>query len=105
MDFTLNSEQELIRESAREFVAREIEPYARDWDRSEAMDRGIVAKLASAGFLGSALPEEHGGMAHRERGGCRCTAATDTWTSIRSGSISATRALRRCMKGRHKCRS
>jgi alkylation response protein AidB-like acyl-CoA dehydrogenase len=62
MDFTLNSEQELIRESAREFVAREIEPYARDWDRSEAMDRGIVAKLASAGFLGSALPEEHGGM-------------------------------------------
>jgi alkylation response protein AidB-like acyl-CoA dehydrogenase len=69
MDFTLNTEQELIRESAREFVAREIEPYARDWDRSEAMDRGIVAKLASAGFLGSALPEEHGGMAHRERGG------------------------------------
>jgi len=26
------------------------------------MDRGIVAKLAEIGFLGCALPEEHGGM-------------------------------------------
>ncbi len=52
MDFTLSSEQELIRESAREFAAREIETYARDWDRAETMDRGIVAKLATAGFLG-----------------------------------------------------
>jgi alkylation response protein AidB-like acyl-CoA dehydrogenase len=55
-------EHELIRQSAREFAAREIEPYAREWDRSEAMDRGIVAKLAAAGFLGAALPEEYGGM-------------------------------------------
>src|SRR5712691_3092233 len=62
MDFTLSTEQQLIRESAREFVAREIEPHAREWDRAETMDRGIVATLASAGFLGAALPEEHGGM-------------------------------------------
>jgi len=62
MDFNLSTEQQLIRESAREFVAREIEPHAREWDRAETMDRGIVATLASAGFLGAALPEEHGGM-------------------------------------------
>ena len=62
MDFTLTPEQELIRASAREFVDREVAPYVRDWDREESMDGGIVAKLAEVGFLGSALPAEHGGM-------------------------------------------
>jgi len=62
MDFTLTSEQELIRRSAREFCDREIVPNARDWDRSERMDEGIVPKLAEIGFLGCALPEEYGGM-------------------------------------------
>ena len=62
MDFTLTPEQELIRDSAREFCDREIVPHSREWDRSERMDEGIVAKLAEIGFLGCALPEEHGGM-------------------------------------------
>jgi alkylation response protein AidB-like acyl-CoA dehydrogenase len=61
-DFALSPEQELIRESAREFVDREISPHARDWDRDEAMDRGIVAKLAEVGYLGAGLPEEYGGL-------------------------------------------
>ena len=62
MDFTLTPEQELIRGTAREFLEREVVPYARDWDRSETMDRGIVGKLAEIGFLGASLPAEHGGM-------------------------------------------
>jgi len=62
MDLSLTREQELIRASAREFCEREIVPYAREWDRSETMDRAIVAKLADVGFLGAVLPEEHGGM-------------------------------------------
>jgi butyryl-CoA dehydrogenase len=62
LDFGLTDEQQLIRETAREFCDREIAPFARDWDRSERMDPGIVAKLAEVGFLGCALPEEHGGM-------------------------------------------
>jgi hypothetical protein len=51
MDFTLSDEQQLIRETAREFCAREVVPHARDWDRSEELDRGIVAKLGEVGFL------------------------------------------------------
>ena len=51
MDFTLTPEQELIRETARAFVDAEIAPHAREWDRAEEMDRGIVAKLADIGFL------------------------------------------------------
>src|SRR6478735_2180780 len=62
MDFTLSDEQQLIRETAREFCAAEITPYAAEWDRSETIDRSIVAKLAELGFLAAALPEEHGGM-------------------------------------------
>ncbi|HET7572396.1 MAG TPA: acyl-CoA dehydrogenase family protein [Gaiellaceae bacterium] len=62
MDFALTPEQELIRDTAREFCAREIVPYAREWDRREELDRGIVAKLAEVGFLGCGLPEEYGGM-------------------------------------------
>ncbi len=62
MDFTLSDEQELIRQTARAFCDAEIAPFATEWDRAEAIDRGIVAKLAELGFLAAALPEEHGGM-------------------------------------------
>jgi alkylation response protein AidB-like acyl-CoA dehydrogenase len=53
LDFALTPEQELVRSSAREFCDREIAPFARDWDRTEEMDRGIVPKLAEAGYLGA----------------------------------------------------
>src|SRR6266542_7170199 len=63
MDLSLTREQELLRASRRELRVREIAPHAREWDRSETMDREIVAKLADVGFLGAVLPEKHGGMA------------------------------------------
>jgi alkylation response protein AidB-like acyl-CoA dehydrogenase len=62
MDFTLSDEQSLIRQTAREFLDREVVPFVREWDRSETMDRAIVGKLAEIGFLGASLPAEHGGM-------------------------------------------
>ena len=62
MDFSLTPEQELIRSSAREFCEREIVPHARDWDRAEELDRGLVAKLAAAGYLGATIAEDYGGM-------------------------------------------
>lgn len=62
MDFSLTAEQELIRQSAREFCDREIVPHARDWDRAEELDRGLVAKLAETGYLGATIAPEYGGM-------------------------------------------
>ena len=62
VEFELTPEQELVRQTAREFCDREIVPFARDWDRTETMDRAIVGKLADIGFLGAALPAAHGGM-------------------------------------------
>jgi alkylation response protein AidB-like acyl-CoA dehydrogenase len=61
MDFDLTPEQQMARRTAREFCDKEIVPYARDWDRAEEMDRGIVDKLAELGFLGAGIPEEYGG--------------------------------------------
>jgi butyryl-CoA dehydrogenase len=61
MDFALSSEQELIRDSARELCAREIVRHAREWDEAEELPRSLVATLAHAGFLAAALPEELGG--------------------------------------------
>jgi alkylation response protein AidB-like acyl-CoA dehydrogenase len=62
MDLSLTPEQELIRASAREFCDREIVPHARDWDRDEELDRGLVPKLADAGYLGATIAEQYGGM-------------------------------------------
>ena len=62
MDFSLTPEQELIRASAREFCEREIVPHAREWDRGEELDRGLVPKLADAGYLGATIAEQYGGM-------------------------------------------
>src|SRR2546428_231469 len=62
MDFSLTPEQELIRASAREFCEREIVPHSRDWDRAEELDRGLVPKLAAAGYLGATIAAEYGGM-------------------------------------------
>jgi alkylation response protein AidB-like acyl-CoA dehydrogenase len=62
MDFELSEEQTSIRKTAKDFVDREIVPFATEWDRTETMDKGIVPKLAEVGFLGAPLPEELGGM-------------------------------------------
>src|SRR5687768_9715810 len=61
MDFTLTPEQELIRATAREFCARELQPNAQAWDEAEELPRSLVGQLAEAGFLAAALPEELGG--------------------------------------------
>src|SRR5215210_7703604 len=63
MNFSLTTEQELIRASAREFCEHEVVPHARDWDRAEELDRGLVAKLAETGYLGATIADEYGGMA------------------------------------------
>ncbi|MCF2533869.1 acyl-CoA dehydrogenase family protein [Yinghuangia soli] len=61
MNLELAEEHVAVRELAADFVNREVVPHAAAWDRAEEVDRGIVAKLGSLGFLGLTIPEEHGG--------------------------------------------
>src|SRR5213596_3898952 len=61
MDFELNDEQRLIRETARAFTDNEIVERARENDRNEHFDLELVAKLADQGYLGAIVPREYGG--------------------------------------------
>ncbi|WP_432036207.1 acyl-CoA dehydrogenase family protein [Streptomyces cucumeris] len=61
MDLALTEEQTAVRQLARDFVTREVTPYAAEWDRAERVDRGIVGSLGALGFLGLTVPEEYGG--------------------------------------------
>jgi butyryl-CoA dehydrogenase len=61
MEFELTDEQQLIRETARDFTDNEIVPRARDNDRNEHFDLELVAKIAAQGYLGAIVPQEYGG--------------------------------------------
>jgi alkylation response protein AidB-like acyl-CoA dehydrogenase len=61
MDFELNEEQRLVRETARAFTDNEIVERARENDRNEHFDLELVAKIAAQGYLGAIVPQEYGG--------------------------------------------
>jgi butyryl-CoA dehydrogenase len=61
MDFELTDEQQLIRETARDFTDKEIVDRARENDRNEHFDLELVGKIAEQGYLGAIVPREYGG--------------------------------------------
>jgi butyryl-CoA dehydrogenase len=61
MDFELTDEQQLIRETARDFTDKEIVDRARENDRNEHFDLELVAKIAEQGYLGAIVPRDYGG--------------------------------------------
>ncbi|MEU7817651.1 acyl-CoA dehydrogenase family protein [Pseudonocardia sp. NPDC049154] len=63
MDFRLNDEQRLFRDTLRDFVDKEIVPVARDWEQSGRYPTEIVEGMKQLGLFGLAVPEEYGGLA------------------------------------------
>jgi butyryl-CoA dehydrogenase len=61
MDFHLRPEQEMIRQSVREFAEKEIRPVAAAFDQSGEFPRATVAKMATLGLLGAMIPSEFEG--------------------------------------------
>ena len=61
MDFDLTDEQQLIRETARQFADRELAERARENDRNHHFDTELVGKIAEQGYLGAIVPQEYGG--------------------------------------------
>src|SRR5579859_2961199 len=61
MDFAFTDEQQLIRETVREFTDKEIVARARENDRNEHFDLELVRKIADQGYLGAIVPREYGG--------------------------------------------
>src|SRR5256885_5266493 len=57
------AEHEAFRDVMRRFVAREIEPYAHEWDEAGEFPRELYRKASEIGLLGLGFPEEYGGVA------------------------------------------
>src|SRR5690606_40248000 len=52
---------QLIRDSVRRFVEREILPHVADWEEAEEFPRALYRKAGEAGILGIGYPERFGG--------------------------------------------
>jgi len=61
MRFELTDIQQMLRDTCREFAARELTPNARRWDEEHRFPKEAVAKLGELGLMGVAVPEEWGG--------------------------------------------
>jgi len=59
--FEYSEEQRLIRDTAREFAARELRPHARAWDAEGTFPTALIPKLAGLGLLGMTIPQQYGG--------------------------------------------
>ncbi|MFI9629759.1 acyl-CoA dehydrogenase family protein [Streptomyces sp. NPDC052042] len=93
MDLTLSKEQEAVRRLAEDFVAREVAPHVVDWDRSENVDKSIVKKLGSVGFLGLTVPEEYGGSGGDHLSYCLVTEELGRGDSSVRGIVSVSLGL------------
>jgi len=61
MDFELNEEQLMFQAMVRDFVSKEIEPLAAEWDETEKFPHETIKKMADLGLFSLKLPEEYGG--------------------------------------------
>ncbi len=61
MDFDLTDEQQLIKQTAREFTEKEIVERAKQNARNHHFDLDLVKKIADQGYLGAIVPREYGG--------------------------------------------
>ena len=62
MNLDLTHEQQLIRDTARDFATAELEPHAQQWDEEDIFPREAFNKMAELGFAGMLVPEEYGGV-------------------------------------------
>jgi alkylation response protein AidB-like acyl-CoA dehydrogenase len=62
MDFTLSTEQEILRESVRSFAEKEIKPVAAELDKKEEFSYETMQKMGELGLFGIFVSEAYGGQ-------------------------------------------
>ncbi len=62
MDFGLNENQLAFQEAARVFAAKELAPFASEWDAKKIFPREAIQKAAEMGFCGVYTGEDVGGL-------------------------------------------
>jgi acyl-CoA dehydrogenase len=60
-DFTLDEDQQQIRDMARKFAAKELRPIARNCDEEAKFPADLLNKVWELGFCANAIPEKYGG--------------------------------------------
>ncbi len=61
MDFEFSQEEEMFRQTVRDFAQKEIRPHTREMDETGKLPKGLVKKMADLGLLGITIPEKYGG--------------------------------------------
>jgi short/branched chain acyl-CoA dehydrogenase len=61
MDFDLEQEQELLRDTVRQFALEKVAPVAEELDREKRFPYELVAEMSELGLMGMTIPEEYGG--------------------------------------------
>jgi len=62
MNFELTDEQNMIRETVRDFAEREIKPVAQELDEKSEFSYDLTRKMGELGLFGMYLPEQYGGQ-------------------------------------------
>jgi alkylation response protein AidB-like acyl-CoA dehydrogenase len=61
VNFELTPEQQLLRDTVREFALTRVAPVAAELDREARFPYELVAEMAELGLMGIPIPEEYGG--------------------------------------------
>ncbi len=61
MDFLLNDEQKMLKESIKKFAQKEIQPLVKEGDQKAEWPEGLTKKLGEMGLLGIIIPPEYSG--------------------------------------------
>lgn len=61
MNFELNENQAMIAQMIRDFGAKEITPFRKDWDDKQYFPIEVFKKLGELGLMGVLVPVEYGG--------------------------------------------
>src|ERR1700744_4003934 len=57
----LGEEEQMFRDTVRQFAAEKVGPLVREMDETQQMDPGILKKLFELGLMGIEIPEQYGG--------------------------------------------
>lgn len=61
LNFELNENQRMIADMVRDFGAKEITPFRKEWDDKQIFPKDLFKKLGELGLMGVLVPSEYGG--------------------------------------------
>ncbi len=61
MEFELNDDLKMLQKMVRDFVQKEVIPYADEWDEKHYFPRELINKMGELGLFGCTISEEYGG--------------------------------------------